>query len=251
MSAAVTEHPISKAEFARRRGVSRVRVGQWVGEKKIVPPALVGQGRDQKIIESIACEQLKSRLDINQRFGSNGLSTRIDAPARSAEQRPTELPPPATSAPIAKPDAIEDKIKAEKLEQIQRANRREAIEEAAKSGRLTDAAQAAQQMGRIAAQMVTVFEAALGEFAGAISAKHQLPQRDVLHLLRSEFRKVRASVATTMQRQAEEMPGMIAVEMETPVEASQSQPTHDDPDNECGTVGDGSAGAGLGPPAAG
>jgi hypothetical protein len=34
----------------------------------------------------------------------------------------------------------------------------------------------------------------LAELATAVSARFELPQRDVLHLLRSEFRKVRAAV---------------------------------------------------------
>ena len=95
------EQPISKSEFARRRNVSAARVSQWISEAKITGAALAGAGREQRIVESIACDQLKRRIDSAQRLGGNGLTTRLDAdpppqaPAPAAAVSSTVLPFPA------------------------------------------------------------------------------------------------------------------------------------------------------------
>ena len=46
-------------------------------------------------------------------------------------------------------------------------------------------------MAKIAGGALRVMEGGLADLATAISAKFEIPQRDVLHLLRQEFRKVR------------------------------------------------------------
>ena len=94
-----------------------------------------------------------------------------------------------------------------------RANRREAEEEAARSGKYTDAAEAARQMGVIATKMMAVMEGSLAELAAAVSAKFEIPQRDVLHLLRTEFRKVRATAAKTFRDLAAELPPVVDSEL--------------------------------------
>ena len=58
----------------------------------------------------------------------------------------------------------------------------ETEEEAARSGRFTDAADAARQMGTLATKMMAVMEGSLPELATAVSARFEIPQRDVLHL---------------------------------------------------------------------
>ena len=93
--------------------------------------------------------------------------------------------------------------------------------------------------------MVTVFEGALPEFAAALAAKFELPQRDVLHLLRGEFRKVRAAAAELLRRQAADLPAMIAIDIES--EAA----SDDGSDIERRAAVDGSDGEGLGAAAAG
>lgn len=202
---------ITKGEFAERRGVSRARVSQWIKEKKIPPSAIVGEGRGAKIRERLACESLRKKLDPMQLAG-NGLGTRLDVlPAK----------PSATLAPGAEPnsaapadDQIEDRIKSERLAALQRTNRREAEDEAQRAGRLTDAAAAANEMRRVAGQMLTVFEGSLPELASAIAAKWKLPQRDVLHLLRAEFIKVRAQASATFRKTAESIPRLAGLDIE-------------------------------------
>lgn len=55
-------------------------------------------------------------------------------------------------------------------------------------------------MNRIAGMMMQIFEGALPDLSAKVSEQFSLPQRDVLHLLREEFRKVRDS-ATTKEKQ--------------------------------------------------
>lgn len=58
---------ITKGEFARRRGVSKARVSQWLSEGKIFGEAIVGEGRFALIREQVACSQLEASLDVVQR----------------------------------------------------------------------------------------------------------------------------------------------------------------------------------------
>jgi hypothetical protein len=210
------EPSITKAEFARRRGVSRPRVTQWIQSGKISGIALDGEGPSAKIRESIAVAQLNEKLDVDQRF-ANGLGTRLDLPPSPQPPTTGDVLPfdRKTGAPPSDPavDSVEKQIARERLESLQRQNREGARNEAEKNGRLTDAGLAAQQTGKAVAQVLGIFEGALQEFASAIAAKHQLPQRDLVHLLRGEFRKVRASAAAAFRREAEALPAMAEFEI--------------------------------------
>jgi len=207
---------ISKAEFARRRNVSPGRVSQWIAEGKIRGEALDGDGRNARIREAVAVAQLNERLDLGQRFG-NGLATRLDAPdvvpaaAETAPAASTVLPF-RKEEPLA--DTVEKQIARERLESLQRQNRAGAIDEAERAGRLTDSEAVARSTGKMASQLIAMFEGALPEFASAIAAKHQIPHRDLLHLLRTEFRKVRASTAQAFKREADALPEFASFEIE-------------------------------------
>jgi hypothetical protein len=111
-------------------------------------------------------------------------------------------------------DPIADAIKQERLDQLRRANRREAEEEAARSGKYTDAAEDVRQMGVIATKMMAVMEGSLAQLATTVSAKFEIPQRDVLHLLRSGFGKVRAIAAKTFRDMATELPPVVNSELQ-------------------------------------
>lgn len=67
--------PISKQEFAARRGVTPARVSQWLAEGKITGEAIVGSGRHARIREDVACLQLERRLDAGQRDGNGRLTS--------------------------------------------------------------------------------------------------------------------------------------------------------------------------------
>jgi hypothetical protein len=214
--AAAVEQPISKSEFARRRRVSPGRVTQWITAGKLDGAAL----RDGGVVESVAVEQLRLRLNVNQRFG-NGLLTNL-APPAAADQAPAPetdnvVPLPVRKAPSPQ-DELADQIQREKLEQLQRQNREGARKEAAAAGVLTDAEAAQREMGRCAAQMIAVFEGGLSELATAIAAQFKLPQRDVLHLMRGEMRGIRAKAADVLRRQGEAMPELVPHDVDADAE---------------------------------
>lgn len=220
-AAAIDPDVISKAEFARRRNVSPGRVSQWISEGKIAGPAIVGEGRSAQIRESIACEQLRRKLDPMQ-MTANGLTTKLGPPPASRSRAdkdqfdslPLESSPRAVAAPLNPfGDSIEDKIKLQRLEQIERQNREGRRQEALDSGRLTDAAAAKAAASREAARLVTMFEGSLSNFATVIAAEFKLPQRDVLHLLRKQFRDLRAAAAAELRAEAQTAPALVEVDI--------------------------------------
>lgn len=216
MDAAISGEVVSKGRFAELRNVSPGRVSQWISEGKIKPNALVGEGRNAKIDVAIATVQLREALDLGQRTG-NGIDTRLDL------QQPADVPPvepieptragPASAATPAV-DLVAEQIKQQKLDQLRRTNRKHAEEEAARSGRYTDTTEAVRQMGAIATQMMSMIEGSLTELATAVSAKFEIPQRDVLHLMRGEFRKVRATGAKMFREKALELPAMVEADLD-------------------------------------
>ncbi len=67
----------TKSAFARRVGVTKARVSQWLRAKQIGPRCLVGAGRNARINVEMALEDLRLKLDPTQRLGLNGLSTNL------------------------------------------------------------------------------------------------------------------------------------------------------------------------------
>lgn len=215
---------VSKGEFAALIGVTPGRVSQYLAEGKISAKALQGVGRNAKIIVEQAKADLRLTLDVGQRLG-NGIETRLDAapiatPPAAAVSAPTLDFEASASAGNAAPPRIgglDEQIKQAKLEQIQRANRNAAKAEAESKGALTETEASRQAMTKVASSMLLVFEGGLTDFASAIAAEFKVPQRDVLHLLRREFRKVREAAAKQARKDAAEMPETI----ETSIEASE------------------------------
>lgn len=216
---------VSKGEFAALIGVSPGRVSQYLAEGKISAAALQGVGRNAKIIVEQAKADLRLTLDVGQRLG-NGIETRLDAapiaaphPAATvaAPALDLEAPGPAGSTPPPRMGGLDEQIKQAKLEQIQRANRNAAKAEAESKGALTETEASRQAMTKVASSMLLVFEGGLTDFASAIAAEFKVPQRDVLHLLRREFRKIREAAAKQARKDAADMPETI----ETSIEASE------------------------------
>lgn len=223
---------ISQADFARAMGVSRAAVSQWKSKDILRDDAFTGQGKSGKIIFPIAVEQVRRNRDIGQSLG-NGIATRTtvdDAPdlerapvqqpslpmaeAAPAEQAVPEAPA-ASSAPAApKSDTVEDQLKRAKLEEQLRRNRIQAADEALRQGMLMSADDAREQMTRIAGMMLQIFEGALPDFAAAMAAQFDIPQRDVLHLLRAEFKKVRKTAAMKERARADEVEKDVATSVE-------------------------------------
>lgn len=215
---------MSQADFARSMGVSRAAVSQWKKKDILREDAFTQPGKTGKIIYAVAVEQVRRNRDIGQSLG-NGIATRTTVDDRNqAPADPTHIPGPLSAAqpdlPIAgapayelpatpagaqpKGDSVEDQLKRAKLEEQLRRNRIQAADEALRQGMLMSADDAREQIGRIAGMMLQIFEGALPDFAAAVAARFDVPQRDVLHMLRAEFKKVRATAAMKERARADQ-----------------------------------------------
>ncbi len=202
------EKIVSKSDFAAACNVTPSCVANWISRGKISDGALVGEGRGARIKFDIAMAQLKERLDPSQRFGLNGISTKLDD-APTTPHGPS--PPPSAARPSGQPfePSVEDQIKREKLLQAQLATSRAKEQDRLSRGVYILAAEARDETTRAAAQLVASFDGRIPELAAAIAAKWQLPARDVTHLLHAEFRKIRARVAAEFAELAEAEPEFI------------------------------------------
>lgn len=239
------EQTLSKSEFARHCNVDKSRVSHWIGDGKIFGDAIVGEGRSAKIRVEVAKAQLRRNLDIDQRHG-NGLSTRLDPGL--------PLIPPVAHAPAPPPllpvDPVEEKIKQERLEALQRQNRKAAEEEAARAGRYVLADEMERQVGRATQDMLTAFEGAFSDFATALNARFKIPHRDALHEIRTEFRKIRERRSATLQSAAAALPAMIEAEVSPPASDAAAAPSErvmadGDHAGECRAPDDGGDGVGA------
>lgn len=216
---------MSQAEFAREMGVSRAAVSQWKSKDILRADAFTKPGKKGKVIFHVAVDQVRRNRDVGQSLG-NGIATRTTA--GDAPQAPDDIPQPepapvaqpilpmqdaapvepmpvASAEPVApKPDTVEDQLKRAKLEEQLRRNRIQASDEALRQGMLMSADDARDQMARVAGMMLQIFEGALPDFSAAMAAKFDVPQRDVLHLLRAEFKKVRKTAAMKERARADE-----------------------------------------------
>lgn len=203
---------VTKAEFAKYIKVSRSRVSQYIAEGKIYGEALVGWGRGSRINRPIAQEQLRKALNIGQMLG-NGLETQLAGPPQPAEPTFDQVPPQGDESKPELPDprvpSIEDKLKQERLFQEQIRSRKAAEDEEARKGRFTPTEEVSASNTRIAVQMIQTFEGSLPTMAAKIASKFELPVRDVLHELRSEFTEMRSRAAEAAREKAESLPAAV------------------------------------------
>jgi hypothetical protein len=195
---------VSKGEFARLCNVTPGRVSQWLSEGKIKPTALVGEGRSARIIVEVARAQLRGAMDIGQRFG-NGIGTQLPGGESGSHE--------AAPARPALVDPFEEQMRAEKLREIQFRNRDAAEKELARRGTYVRADHTRAALTTVAAAMLNVFEGSLADLAHAVAAKFEVPQRDVVHLLRTEFRAIRTRAAEQARKSAETMPSLVSDEV--------------------------------------
>jgi hypothetical protein len=214
MEAAAT---LTKGEFATAIGVSAARVSQMISEGKISGPALVGEGRAQRIDVELAKSQIRARRDVGQALG-NGLDTRLDPlPLSSPSQGGAAAPAPPA------PDPITDELKAERLISMRLRNTQARREEAIEAGRYVRADQAAASTSRAALTVLNTFEGALADTAQALAAKFNLPARDVLHELRAQFRSARGRAADALRQAAAGLPGLVDDEVADATDPAQGE----------------------------
>jgi hypothetical protein len=212
---------VRKSEFAKIANVTKGNVTHWINAGHISGAALVGEGRTAMIDVELAMAQLKERLSVNERFGLNGLDTNLEAPldlpvpeVRESEVSPPVAPVVAQLRPaetIETDGTVEARIKAEKLKQAQFLSSRLKLEDAARHGKYMDTQEASGALTRQADEMLKIFEGAFPEFASATAAKFQVPQREMLHLLHEEFRRVREQLSAVCASKAAGTPRTVEV----------------------------------------
>jgi hypothetical protein len=139
---------VRKSEFAKIANVSKGNVTHWLTSGHISGDAIVGEGRLAMIDVDLATAQLQERLSINERFGLNGLDTKLEAPVSPkeavstvAETAPRE--PQVRIIPEGETEGtVEARIKAEKLKQAEFLTNRLKLEDAARHGKYMDAQEA-------------------------------------------------------------------------------------------------------------
>lgn len=200
---------LSQAKFADHMGVTRAAVSQWKAKDILRDDAFTLPGKKGKLIVAVAVDQVRRNRNIGQSLG-NGIETRTSTDAApqqhdGANEVAPILPvsdasePPTIAPPEPKRDTVEDQLKRARLEEQHRKNRMGAAEEARQQGKLMSSEDAREQMARVAVMMLQIFEGSLTDFAASIASQFSVPQRDVLHLLKNEFRQVRQS-ATQKER---------------------------------------------------
>jgi hypothetical protein len=190
---------VTKKAFAGVANVSPSRVSQWIRSGQISGEAIVGHGHRARICVSVALEQLKRNLDPVQHLGANGRAT-VDGNG-------------AAMAPTVEP-TIESEIKSARLQQLALSNAKARAEAAAQSGRYVLAADARQEMGRVAGRLMAVFESSFTEFANALMASPPATSRDALRTLRTVWRSIRARQAKAAGDEAAALPPLIDDEEE-------------------------------------
>ena len=196
---------VRKSEFAKQCNVSNGQVSQWLTEGKIDGAAIVGTGQRSMLDVELAKAQLRERLAVDERFGLNGLNTNLEPTA----------PVVPVVAGLRQVETIEDaatveaRLKAEKLKQAEFLTNRLKAEDKARHGKYMDAMEAAAGMTRVADEMLKIFEGAFPEFASALAAKFEVSQREALHLLRDEFRRIREQLAAVYAAAAAALPRTI------------------------------------------
>lgn len=225
---------VSKGDFARIAGVSAARVSQYISQGQIGPEAMVGEGRAARINVAVAMRQLRDRLNIDQRL-ANGLGTRIDVSAGQGELPVSAAPAPPVVLPLRE-RTVEDQLKAEKLWRARSDRRKREREERAEAGLYTRTEDASREMKRMAADILEAIEGGLDGMARAISARFEVPTRDVLHVMRGEFRVVRERIAHGRRAAAaamvETIEDPVATDDETVDDADVADLGDDDNDDE-------------------
>ncbi|MDP2214760.1 hypothetical protein [Phenylobacterium sp.] len=216
---AASEQVVSKSEFAALIGVSPGRVSQMIAEGKIDGDALAGEGRSAKVRVEVARAQLRERTDLGQRLG-NGIETRLDgalpfpAGANLADPHPKAAPrltgaDDGPQPPPAPSDQVADRLKQLKLLDAERRERQALEEDLARRGTYVRSDHSRAALVGVAQTMLNVFEGSIADLAQALATRFELPHRDVSHVLRQEFRALRARAAEAARKKAEELPRLI------------------------------------------
>ena len=190
------------AEFARVVGVSRARVSQWKQEGKISAEAWHGEGRAALLDPVRAREDLLRTLSPSQRLGLNGLKTRLENIGK-AEDDPA---PP-------RGESFDERIKAEKLREIELRNRQAAKREAEEAGLYVRATHHQKAVARTASIILRGFETAVPEMANSLAEKLGVPLREVTRELGQQLRVARGKIEADLRKAAAGEPETVEDEL--------------------------------------
>jgi hypothetical protein len=196
---------LSKVDFAAHIGVTKGRISQMIASRMIDGEAIRGEGRSARIVVEKAVEQIRTRRHVGQALG-NGLGTRLDDVAAPAAETPPAPEPKPPALTLTKPDDTASLIQLERLEQERRKNRQAERDEAIANGKLVAGEELQRQVAKASQTVVNTFSGMAPDIANAIAAKFELPQRDVLHLVRQVMREKRLGAATALKTEAEALP---------------------------------------------
>jgi hypothetical protein len=180
----MSDEIVSKSVFASLAGVSKPRVSQWISDGKISGDAIVGHGHRARIRVAVAQEQLGSRLNVLQRISHS-------------------------TTPPGDEHTFDERIKAERLAQLQHSNARAAEDAAIRAGAYVKSDDVRQQFGGIAARMLAAFESSFLPMANAIVAAKAQTLSDVLRAMRVAWLETRAQAAKAQGEEALAMPSLV------------------------------------------
>ncbi|WP_262516504.1 hypothetical protein [Agrobacterium tumefaciens] len=199
---------MTKGDFAAAIKVSPGRVSQYISSGQIHGPALEGEGRNARIVASIAMQQLQRTLDPSQRFGGNGAALKAGNDLFPAGTQPSPAPTASkpSTLPLSPPvdELAELRIRRERVA-TERAEREEQLE----IGRYMLADDARREIAKAVAAAFAVMDQGIAEIASELSEKFSVPQRDLQYALTKSFRGVRERAAVTFQEMAGEEPEFV------------------------------------------
>lgn len=210
---------VSKGEFAAmvQRGPSAV--SNWIADGKLGGPALVGEGRRQRIRVDAALQQLGLSLDTGQQM----------AQARPLLGRPTaSAAPPAGTVPLGEVDELQLRQARAKTE-IAEATARKGREDAdLRRGRYMLADEARAELARRLSGLLAGVETFHRDVARKIAEQTGASENEVRAVIRGEFRVWRERRAAQAEAQRAAEPELIRdAESEEGLEAG-AAPEDDD-----------------------
>jgi hypothetical protein len=199
----------TKGEFARRKHRAASCVSGWISAGRISSAAIIGTGQRALIWVERAEADLAAELIPGQQqaqvFPANE-RTPVDEAAQASEDGCDGSPAMPITSDLEIDRARRAKADANRAEHDAEAARRKLALDA---GRYVDAAEAGAQVAMTTAETVNLISGALPNLAAALSERFQLPQKDVLRLLRDEFRNARARAASKLRDGAAKLPAFV------------------------------------------
>ena len=200
----------TKGQFAKRKHRSPACISAWIAEGKITSAALVGTGQRALVWVERAEADLAATLEPNQQNGQDFPAderSQLDEAAQTSEDG---SPAGTPTSDLEMDRARRAKADADRAEHdAETARRRLAIDE----GQYVLAQEASAQMAMTTAETLNLISGALPNLAAALAEKFQLSQKDVLRLLRDEFRDVCARAASKLRDGAAKLPEFTVMEV--------------------------------------